>query len=105
MKVSSITSNINNSDWTNKNSTNKQEEKNPEFGLMLEKSENDLISSENSITDDKISENSVLGISVFVKVYPWNDCLIILEPEPARSGVPIYCLPILKFELFFVYEI
>ena len=28
MKVSSITSNINNSDCTNKNSTNKQEEKN-----------------------------------------------------------------------------
>lgn len=27
MKVSSITSNINNSDCTNKNSTNKQEEK------------------------------------------------------------------------------
>ena len=60
MKVSSITSNINNSDWTNKNSTNKQEEKNPEFGLMLEKSENDLISSENSITDDKISENEII---------------------------------------------
>ena len=78
MKVSSITSNINNSDCTNKNSTNKQEEKNPEFGLMLEKSENDLISSENSITDDKISENSVLGISVFVKVYPWNDCFFLM---------------------------
>lgn len=56
MKVSSITSNINNSDCTN----NKQEEKNPEFGLMLEKSENDLISSENSITDDKISENEII---------------------------------------------
>lgn len=59
MKVSSITSNINNSDCTNKNSTNKQEEKNPEFGLMLEKSGNDLISS-NSITDDKISENEIV---------------------------------------------
>ena len=55
MKVSSITSNINNSDCTNKNSTNKQEEKNPEFGLMLEKSENDLISSENSITDEEMA--------------------------------------------------
>jgi hypothetical protein len=60
MKVSSITSNINNSDCINKNSTNKQEEKNPEFGLMLEKSENDLIYSENSITDDKISENEII---------------------------------------------
>jgi hypothetical protein len=60
MKVSSITSNVNNSDCTNKNNTNKQEEKNPEFGLMLEKSENDLISSENSITDDKISENEII---------------------------------------------
>ena len=59
MKVSSITSNINNSDCTNKNSTNKQEEKNPEFDLMLEKSGNDLISS-NSITDDKISENEIV---------------------------------------------
>lgn len=60
MKVSSITSNINNSDCTNKNSTNKSEEKNPEFGLMLEKSENNLISSENSITDDKISDNEII---------------------------------------------
>ena len=60
MKVSSITSNINNSDCTNKNSTNKPEEKNPEFGLILEKAENDLISSENSITDDKISENEII---------------------------------------------
>ena len=60
MKVSSITSNINNSDCTNKNSTNNQEEKNPEFGLMLEKSENDLIYSENSITDHKISENEII---------------------------------------------
>ncbi len=59
MKVSSITSNINNSDCTNKNSTNNQEEKNPEFDLMLEKSGNDLISS-NSITDDKISENEIV---------------------------------------------
>ena len=48
------------SNCDNKNSTNKQEEKNPEFGLMLEKSENDLISSENSITDDKISENEII---------------------------------------------
>jgi hypothetical protein len=60
MKVSSITSNINNSDCTNKNSTNKPEEKNPEFGLILEKSENDLISSENSLTSNEISENEII---------------------------------------------
>lgn len=60
MKISSITSNINNTDCTNKNSTNKPEEKNPEFGLILEKSENDLISSENSLTNDKISENEII---------------------------------------------
>lgn len=59
MKVSSITTNVNNLDCTDKNTTNKPEEKNPEFDLMLEKSGNDLISS-NSITDDKISENEIV---------------------------------------------
>ena len=36
-----------------------KDDKNPEFDLMLEKSGNDLISS-NSITDDKISENEIV---------------------------------------------
>ncbi|KAB7884294.1 hypothetical protein [Poseidonibacter ostreae] len=62
MNISAITTNVKESNCNSKNtiSSSTQEEKSPEFDLMLEKNGKESISLENNITKNKISENEII---------------------------------------------
>lgn len=62
MNISNVTMNVDQASCNsiNKNSSNTQEGESNEFGSLIEKSEKDVTSSNDSTVEDKINDNEII---------------------------------------------